>query len=93
MQEDARETSVRFPRMSLDFKLPLPWVLSGAISVLWGLIGMWFKLSSVSDSVEEMKVAVKANNLTTVQYASEQTLIKYRLEKLEAKRENERPQR
>ena len=35
-------------------------------------------------AVAELQVAVKAGTATTIQYASEQTLIKYRLEKLEA---------
>ena len=44
-------------------------------------------LAALSESVAELQIAVKAGTATTIQYASEQTLIKYRLEKLEAERD------
>lgn len=44
-------------------------------------------LAALSESVAELQIAVKAGTATTIQYASEQTLIKYRLKKLEAERD------
>lgn len=83
-QDQQEESTGRLPRVVVDFRIPLPWLLAGAMTVLWGLVGMWFKLAALSESVTELRVAVKAGTATTIQYASEQTLIKYRLEKLEA---------
>ena len=84
-QQDAQQ--VRLPRVVVDFKIPLPWLLGGAGVMFWGLGGMWFKLAALTDNVHELQIAVKAGTATTIQYASEQTLIKYRIEKLEAERE------
>lgn len=84
---DENEATGRLPRVVVDFKIPLPWLLAAAGSIFWGLIGMWFKLAALSESVAELQIAVKAGTATTIQYESEQTLIKYRLEKLEAERD------
>ncbi len=84
---DENEATGRLPRVVVDFKIPLPWLLAAAGSIFWGLIGMWFNLAALGESVAELQIAVKAGTATTIQYASEQTIIKYRLEKLEAERD------
>ena len=84
---DENEATGRLPRVVVDFKIPLPWLLAAAGAIFWGLIGMWFKLAALGESVAELQIAVKAGTATTIQYASEQTIIKYRLEKLEADRD------
>lgn len=84
-RQDAQQ--MRLPRVVVDFKIPLPWLLGGAGVMFWGLVGMWFKLAALTDNVNELQIAVKAGTATTIQYASEQTLITYRIEKLEAERE------
>ena len=88
IQQQEEETQGRLPRVVVDFKIPLPWLLGGVGAISWGLISMWFKLTTLSDNVTELQIAVKAGTATTIQYASEQTLIKYRLEKLEARGES-----
>ena len=85
--DDEAGQQMRLPRVVVDFKIPLPWLLGGTGVLFWGLIGMWFKLAALDESVAELQIAVKAGTATTIQYASEQTLIKYRLEKLEAERD------
>lgn len=82
-QEDE---AVNIPRVAIDFRLPLPWLLGGAAVVLWGVVGMYFQLRSLSEIVGSMQADVKATNATVVQFASEQALIKFRLDKLEAAR-------
>ncbi|HEY0915658.1 MAG TPA: hypothetical protein VGE22_12375 [Solimonas sp.] len=77
------QPTVRLPRVVVDFKIPLPWLLGGAVAVLWGLITMYFQLMNLTASVEEMKATVKANNNSTLQFASELALAKFRIEKLE----------
>jgi len=81
-QED--QGALRFPSVTVDFKIPLPWLLSGAGVLLWGLIAMYFQLRGVSESVDELKASVKTNNVTTIQFAQEQAILKFRVEKLEA---------
>ncbi|HYE71195.1 MAG TPA: hypothetical protein VD932_06715 [Aquabacterium sp.] len=78
------EGQARLPRVVVDFKLPLPWLIGGALVIAWGLISMFFKLSAVSENVDELKATVKASTAVTTQFAGEQALIKYRVEKLEA---------
>jgi len=79
--------SVRLPSVAVEFKLPLPWLLAGAVAVLWGVVQMYFQLQSVSENVKQLQADVKVNNATTMQFAVEQALIRQRVEKLERDKE------
>lgn len=77
----------RLPRVSIDFKIPL-WGIMGSLAVfLTGLASMYFQLARVADDVTEMKATMKVNNSTTIQFAQEQALLKFRVEKLEENKE------
>lgn len=79
---DAEQT--RFPGVTVEWKVPLWGLASGGGVLLWGLVNMWFTLNSLSAQMADMQGLLKANNAATMQLASEQALLKYRLEKLEA---------
>jgi hypothetical protein len=80
------EGQARLPRVTVDLKIPLWGLASAAVIVVWGLVSMYFKLTNVSESVISMQADVRAFNAATTQFASEQALIKYRVEKLEMDR-------
>lgn len=84
MPTETPEEIVRLPQVSIDFKLPAWSLVSVAIMVGSGLISMYFQLARVGDDVTELKAAVKTSGASTIQFAQEQALIKYRVEKLEA---------
>ena len=87
MADKSSETDaeqMRLPRVTVDLKIPLWGLASGGGALLWGLVNMWFTLNSLAAQMTDMQALLKANNAATVSLASEQALLKYRIEKLEA---------
>lgn len=78
------DSKVRLPRAAIDMNMPLAWLLGLAGVALWLGVSMYFQLDTLKAGMDEVKATLKASNAMTSQLVSEQTLIKYRLEKLEA---------
>jgi hypothetical protein len=68
----------------IDFRIPLPWLLSGLILVGWALVSMWFSLNQLVRDVADLQITVKAGNGQAVTIAGEIALLRYRVENLEA---------
>ena len=68
----------------IDFRIPLPWLLSGLIVVGWALVSMWFSLNQLVRDVGDLQITVKAGNGQAVTIAGEIALLRYRVENLEA---------
>jgi hypothetical protein len=85
MQQE--EGAVRLPRVSIDLKIPLWGLLGAAVFVIGSLMSTYYQLSRVADDVNDMKASIRSNNTTTIQFAQEQALLKFRVEKLEQDRE------
>lgn len=82
--QNADDDSVAtLPRVTLDFNVPM-WGVMGLIGS--GVViaaTMYFQLARLADDVTELKATMKAGNAQTIQYAQEQALLKFRIEKLE----------
>lgn len=76
------ETPDRTTRI-VDFKIPLPWLLSGVIACLWSLISMWFGIQQLVGTVNDLQITVKSGNTSVSVLSSEMALQKFRLDKLE----------
>lgn len=68
----------------IDFRIPLPWLLSGLIVVGWALVSMWFSLNQLVRDVADLQITVKAGNTQAVTVAGEIALLRFRVENLEA---------
>lgn len=90
---ESESTQVRLPRVAVEFKIPLQWLLGLAGVLLWGLVSMYFKLGSLDENVAELKQSVKTFNAQTNQFAMEQALIRQRVDKLERDKDRERADR
>lgn len=57
-------TGIRAERVTkiIDFKLPLPYILTALAGLAAVLIGMWSTLSQVSRDLTELQVVVKGGN-------------------------------
>lgn len=77
---------VKLPRVTLDPRVPLVWLASGAVAVGAGLVGMYYKLDNVAESVTQLKSDVRANNDKTIEFARDQAVMEFRLQKLEQER-------
>lgn len=68
----------------VDFRIPLPWLLSGAVVLGWGLITMYFQLQTLTEKLAELQIAVKVGNGQSSTVAGEIALLKFRMDALEA---------
>jgi hypothetical protein len=67
----------------VGFHLPLHWILGVVMTIAWAGIGMYFAVGSLTDTVSELRVDVKAGNAATALMIGELTMIKYRISTLE----------
>lgn len=63
----------------VDFRIPLPWLLSGVAGITWALISMWFSVNQLVKTVDELQITVKSGNTSVVAVAGELALLKFRL--------------
>ncbi|WP_295525644.1 hypothetical protein [uncultured Pseudacidovorax sp.] len=78
--EGARITRV------VDFRLPLPWLLVVAFAIVSGGFGMYYKLDRLMEDVGDLKISMKAGNSSTAMIQGELSILKFRIENLEAER-------
>jgi hypothetical protein len=68
----------------IDFRLPLAWVLGGVIAVSWAVISMYFAVQTLVSSVADLQITVKSGNVSSSVLAGEVSLLRYRVESIEA---------
>lgn len=68
----------------IDFRIPLPWLLSGLVVVGWALVSMWFSVNQLVRDVGDLQITVKAGNSQATTISGEIALLRYRVENLEA---------
>ena len=84
-EADRREDDrMRLPSVTIDFRVPLWQIVASGGFFVSSLIGMYYQLAELSRNVIELQATVKANNAQVIEFAREQGIMKYRLEKLEA---------
>lgn len=77
---------MKLPSVTIDFRVPL-WQIVAAFSFfVAGLIGMYYQLAQLSESVIEVKATLRVNNTQTMEFAREQAVMKFRLDSLERER-------
>ena len=79
-QQDLKVTRV------IDFRIPLPWLLSGGIVVGWALVSMYFSINQLLRDVGELQITVKAGNSQATTIAGDIALLRFRIENLEAEK-------
>ena len=80
---DEQNPDIRISRV-IDFRIPLPWLLSGLIVVLWALISMYFALNQLVREMGDLQITVKAGNTSSATLSGEQVLLRFRLENVES---------
>lgn len=87
---EATEPAERVTRV-IDFRIPLPYLITGLAAVSWALISMWFAVGQLVKTVEELQITVKSGNSSVVAVAGELALQKFRLTNVEdaVKRNND----
>ena len=80
-QENVQE--VKLARV-IDFKIPLPYLLGGIVFVSWAVISMYFAVQTLITSVADLQVTVKSGNVSSSVLAGEVSLLRFRVETIEA---------
>lgn len=81
-QEFNSEPNAKVTRV-IDFRIPLPWLLTGVAGISWGLISMWFSVNQLVKTVDDLQVTVKSGNTSVAAVAGEVSMLKFRLSILE----------
>jgi hypothetical protein len=80
-QENTQE--VKLGRV-IDFRLPLAWLLGGVIAISWAVISMYFAVQTLVSSVADLQITVKSGNVSSSVLAGEVSLLRFRVEVIEA---------
>lgn len=80
-QENGQEAR---PWSVIDFRLPLAWLLGGVIAISWAVISMYFAVQTLITSVADLQITVKSGNVSTSVLAGEVSLLRFRVEVIEA---------
>ena len=67
----------------IDFRIPLPYLLSGFFGLAFTLVSMYFSLNQLLREVGDLQITVKAGNAQSVTLAGEQALLRFRMENIE----------
>jgi len=68
----------------IDFKIPLPYLLGGVTFISWAVISMYFAVQTLIASVADLQVTVKSGNVSSSVLAGEVSLLRFRVETIEA---------
>jgi hypothetical protein len=69
----------------VDFRIPLPWLLAGCICAVGSLVGMYYQLQAVADSMKELSKTVKESTVATTALQLEQSRLQFRLDAVEGR--------
>lgn len=67
----------------IDFRIPLPWLLTGVAGISWALVSMWFSVAQLVSTVNDLQITVKSGNTSVVAVSGELALLKFRLTNVE----------
>lgn len=81
-QNEHDDGPIRVSRV-IDFRVPLPYLLSAFGALAFTLISMYFSLNQLVRDVGDLQITVKAGNSQSVTLAGEQALLRFRLENVE----------
>ena len=81
-QNEHEDGPLRVSRV-IDFRVPLPYLLSAFAALAFTLISMYFSLNQLVRDVGDLQITVKAGNSQAVTLAGEQALLRFRLENVE----------
>lgn len=68
----------------VDFKIPLPYLLSAMVAGLWALISMWFTLSNLVNTVDTLKTILNTSITANSEVNADVAMLKYRMTVMDA---------
>lgn len=74
----------RRPQKVIDMKLPLPWLIGTAASIIGAFTLLYNNVDRLVRDVNELQATVRAGNVQSSATAGEIALLKYRVESIES---------
>ena len=81
-EQNEQDGPLRVSRV-IDFRVPLPYLLSAFAALAFTLISMYFSLNQLVRDVGELQIVVKTGNTQSVTLAGDQALLRFRIENIE----------
>lgn len=80
--EAAPDAAVALMRI-VDFRIPLPYLLTGFVLAIGALVGMYYQLQALNATIVRLEVGVATGNAQMLSIASDVAHLKFRTEQLE----------
>ena len=68
----------------IDMRIPLPWLITGVVSIAFSIITMWFQVQQLTAQVAEMNTLIKQGNTQVATIVTDLALTRFRVDKNEA---------
>lgn len=82
--DELSDDRTRRPQKVIDMKLPLPWLIGTAASIIGAFALLYSNVDRLVRDVNELQATVRAGNVQSSATVGEIALLKYRVESLEA---------
>ena len=80
---EARENAPQPPTRIFEMKLPITWLITISLPILWAAVQLYFTVGALKDTVTELHSTVGILAKSTTDTQREISLLGYRMDKLE----------
>ena len=80
---EARENAKQPPTRIFEMKLPITWLITISLPILWAAVQLYFTVGALKDTVTELRSTVGILAKSTTDTQQQISLLGYRMDKLE----------
>ena len=80
---EARENAPQPPTRIIEMKLPITWLITISLPILWAAVQLYFTVGALKDTVTELRSTVGILTKSTTDTQREISLLGYRMDALE----------
>ena len=80
---EARENAQQPPIRIFEMKLPVTWLITISLPILWAAVQLYFTVGALKDTVTELRSTVGILAKSTTDTQQQISLLGYRMDKLE----------
>jgi len=80
---EARENAQQPPTRIFEMKLPITWLITISLPILWAAVQLYFTVGALKDTVTELRSTVGILTKSTTDTQREISLLGYRMDKIE----------
>ncbi len=80
---EARENAQQPPTRIFEMKLPITWLITISLPILWAAVQLYFTVGALKDTVTELRSTVGILTKSTTDTQQQISLLGYRMDALE----------